>query len=499
MAPTPAAQPVRKPRARKRAKGAPTHVRSWPLRPTPTQCREIRTRFFTGVRVYNAVLGEFLARGRAVKADPGWETARQLRHRSPAERQVRRAAFRSVEAAHGFTADAAQSFASSLRRSWVREHLPAQETQNLGARAFDAVRQWHVGRKGKPRFKSTKRGLHSLAAKDGNGALRPKTDPAGRLIGLQWGAGFVIPIAPTGASGRRGKEQQAELAEIEGLIVAGKVLSTRIVRTLINGRDTYRMQLVCDGRPTRRHSVGDGQVSFDLGPSQIALAVHRADGSWSGWVEPLADAIRLDTMRLRRAQRHLDRQHRAGSAGCFAKAGVHTTGRCVWRRSAAAQQTTIRVGELHRRLAAHRATLHGALVNRLLGHGTETACERLDYVSWQKNFPRSVRDRAPGLLVELMRRKAESAGGQQLYEYDPRTTALSQPVCAGRKRKSRSHNGSTVAGAASQKIATCFRPTSDCTSEPRPMGSIGWTCSQRVRAGCIARTSMSRRSPAAVH
>jgi putative transposase len=435
MAATPAAEPVRKPRARKRAKGAPTHVRSWPLRPDAGQCREIRTRFFTGVRVYNAVLGEFIGRSGAVQADRAWEVARGLPHGDAAERQVRRAAFGSVEAAHGFTSDAAQSYASSLRKSWVREHLPAQEAQNLGVRAFDAVRQWHLGQKGKPRFKSMKRGLHSLAAKDGHGALRPKTDAHGRLVGLQWRGGFVVPIAAPATTGRRGREQRAELTEIEALIAAGQVLSTRIVRTVINGRDTYRMQLVCDGRPTRRHPVGQGRVSFDLGPSQIAVAVARADGSWTGWVEPLADQIRLDTTGLRRAQRHLDRQHRAGSADCFGKDGVHTTGRCVWQRSAAAQQSTIRVGELHRRLAAHRATLHGALVNRLLGHGTEIACERLDYVSWQKNFPRSVRDRAPGLLVELMRRKAESAGGQQLYEYDPRTTALSQTCLCGTKKK----------------------------------------------------------------
>jgi hypothetical protein len=64
------------------------------------------------------------------------------------------------------------------------------------------------------------------------------------------------------------------------------------------------------------------------------------------------------------------------------------------------------------------------------------ACENLDYVSWQKNFPRSVRDRAPGLLVEMMRRKAESAGGGRLYEYNPRTTALSQTcLCGNRKKK----------------------------------------------------------------
>ena len=61
--PTPAAQlvpSVRKPRSRKRPKGAPTHVRSWPLRPSPAQRKVIGVRFFTGVRVYNAVLGEFI-------------------------------------------------------------------------------------------------------------------------------------------------------------------------------------------------------------------------------------------------------------------------------------------------------------------------------------------------------------------------------------------------------------------------------------------------------
>lgn len=435
MAPTPADGPVRKPRARKRPKGAPTHVRSWPLRPNPAQQKVICTRFFTGVRVFNAVLCEFIARSCAVKADPAWQAARELAHRTAAERKVRGAAFRTVEVAHGFTADVAQSFASSLRKSWVREHLPAQETQNLGARAFDAVRQWHVGKKGKPRFKSAKRGLHSLAAKDGHGALRPKTNADGHLVGLQWGAGFVIPIAAPAATGRRGREQAAELAEIEALMAAGKVLSTRIVRTVIAGRDTYRMQLVCDGGPTKRHEVGGGRVSFDLGPSQIAIAVQHGDGSWEGWVEPLAEAIRLDTARLRRAQRHLDRQHRAGSPECFRADGTHTWVRCGWQRSAAAQQTVMRVGELHRRLAEHRKTLHGAMGNRLLSYGTEIACERLDYVAWQKNFPRSVRDRAPGLLVEMLRRKAESAGGTPLYEYNPRTTALSQTCLCGTKKK----------------------------------------------------------------
>ncbi len=439
--PTPAAaerqpaQSVGKPRVRKRPKGAPTHVRSWPLRPDLAQCRVIRTRFFTGARVYNAVLGEFIARSRAVKSDPGWQAARQLPRRTKEERAARRSAFDAVAAAHGFTAGAAQSFASSLRKSWVREHLPAQETQSLGARAFGAVKYWHLGRKGKPRFKSHKRGLHSLAAKDGHGALRPKTDEAAQLVGLQWGAGFVLPVAAPARTGRRGAEQQVELAEIEALIAAGKVLSTQIVRSVINGRDTYRMQLVVDGHPTRRHPIGAGRVSFDLGPSQIAVAVERSDGTSTGWVEPLADRIRLSTVRLRRAQRRLDRQHRAGSPDCFNPDGTHKPGRCGWQRSRAAKRATAGVADQHRRLAEHRKTLHGALANRLLGHGADIACEKLDYVVWQKNFPRSVRDRAPGLLVEIIRRRAESAGGDRLYEYSPNTTALSQTCLCGNREK----------------------------------------------------------------
>lgn len=427
----------RKLRSRKRPKGSPTHVRSWPLRPDTRQLSVINTRFHTGVRVYNAVLGEMLSRSRAVKGDPKYSVATNMPKRTPAERKVRAAAFRHLDEIHGFTASSAMTFASSLRKTWVREHCPAQETQSLGARAFDAVRKWHLGLRGKPRFKQVSRGLHSLSAKDTNGALRPKTDPlTGALMGLQWGNGFLVPIATPAQGGRRGKEQQAELAHIEALIATGKVLSARIVRTVVDGRDTYRMQLVCDGHPTARHPVGDKKVSFDLGPSQIAVTVADRDGSWSGWIEPLADAVRDDSARLRRAQRKLDRAHRSGSPECFNADGTHKTNMCGWKtRSARAIRTTVTVAETHRQLAAHRLSLHGALTNRLFSYGAEIACEKINYVSWQKNFSRSVRDRAPGLLVEILRRKAESAGVAGLYEFNTFTTALSQTCLCGEKKK----------------------------------------------------------------
>jgi hypothetical protein len=133
--------------------------------------------------VYNAVLREFIDRSRAVRFDPAWEAARQLPHRTVSERKARSETFKAVEQAHAFSVGAAQGFASALRKSWVREHLPAQETQNLGARAFDAVKRWHVGREGRPRFKPVAQGLHSLASKDGTERCVRRSTPGADWLG----------------------------------------------------------------------------------------------------------------------------------------------------------------------------------------------------------------------------------------------------------------------------------------------------------------------------
>ena len=356
------------------------------------------------------MLGQFIGRSRAVESDAAWRLARQLPRRTKQDRAARRAALDAVAAAHGFSAGAAQSLASSLRRCWVGGHLPARETRNLGVRAFDALKQWHLGRRGKPRVKSTKRGLHSLAAEDGHGALRPKTDQTGRLVGLQWGAGFVVAVGAPGWTGRRGQEQQAELAAIEALIAAGKVLSVPIVRTVISGRDTYRIQLVCDGHPTRRQGVGDGRVSFDLGPGQIAVTVQRGDETWAGWIEPLADRIGLNTVRY--AARSV-----AWTASIVPARRAASTPTA--RINAAAAPGSIRTPP-NRPQPGWLSSTAGwpSTVRRCMGRwptGCSPTAPTWRARSWTmshgRRTSRSVRDRAPGLLVEMMRRKADSAAG----------------------------------------------------------------------------------------
>lgn len=427
--------PVRALRSRKRKRGAPTHVVGWALRPDRGQRALIEVRFRAGLRMQNACLQEAIHRSKCLKSDPAWLLARALPVRTPEEKQARSLAFAAVEVAHSFSARALMSYASGLRVSWLREQVLSQEAQVLGKAAFDTVARWHYGSAGRPRFKSARRGLRSLAAKDGFGSLKPKVVD-GVLASFQFGQATQIQFAAPASTGRKGREQQENWAVLTGHVLAGRVLSSRIVKTVISGRPTFRAQFTIDGPAPQRHEVGTGRVSLDLGPSQVAVAVLNPAGDTDVFEFELAPGIDTQGRRLRVLQRRQDRQHRAGSPACFTADGSHQR-LCVWRvRSARAAATAAQIADAHRVIAGQRKTLHGQLTNTIIGHGARVSAEKLNYVSWQKNFPRSVRDRAPGLFMEILRRKAESAGEQKMYEYSTWTTALSQTcVCGARKRK----------------------------------------------------------------
>lgn len=426
--------PVRKPRSRVRPRDAPTHVRSVALRLTPSQRKMVDTRLHVAVRFYNSCLSEAITRLRKVRADPAFAAARLL-----PKGGGRTNAFRAVDVAHGFTESGLTTFASGQRVHHLREHVLAQEAQLLGSRAFAATERWKFGTGGRPRFKSSRDGLRSLSGKDNCGSLRPKV-VAGQVLGFQWGNGNVFAFAAPRTTGRAGREQTAEWAEVRELILDGKVLRSAIVTDIVRGRTVYRVNLTMDGPRPQRHPIGTGIVSLDMGPSNVAVVVSSiaADGfirPVSAEILPLAPALPDYARQMRVLLRTQDRQHRAGSPDCFDIRGRHVKGSCHWRnRSAASIHTRHQITEMHRVQAAYRKTSHGSTVNRLLAAGSLIHTEKLNYVAWQKNWPRSVRDRAPGLFIELCRGKAESAGGGT-YEYSTYTTALSQTCLCGTVKK----------------------------------------------------------------
>lgn len=99
-------------------------------------------RFHAGLRLYNACLAEALRRSTQVKGDPTYEMAKALSRGklgSP-ERKARSLGFHAIDDAHGFNESALMSYASGLRRSFIREQVFAQEAQVIGRRAVRSAR-----------------------------------------------------------------------------------------------------------------------------------------------------------------------------------------------------------------------------------------------------------------------------------------------------------------------------------------------------------------------
>ena len=392
-----------------------------PLRVTSVQEDILQTRFEAARQLYNALLGEALRRRDLLKQSKAYQSACKIPRR---QKKPRQEAFADVRKAVGFTEAALSQFATKIHAAWIGDHVDAVMGQTLTRRAFDAVNKLTVGRAKKVRFKG-KRGLHQI------GSLEGKSNATGlrwREGTLYWGS-LALPMI----SG----------ADSDPVIAYGlsqRIKYVRLVRRRMDGRMRWFAQLVCAGVPMRKidpktgrfqHPWGTEMQSLDVGPSTIARM-----GETSADLQQFAAEIVRNHKKIRRDQRHLDRQRRANNPDCYDAQGRAITGKHPTQASRRQRQTEKRLAENSRKEAAHRKTVHGQLANQFIAHGVVYKTEKLSYRAFQKRWGRSISIRAPRLFLSLLTRKAERAGGQ-VIEFNTHTTALSQTCLCGQKHKKR--------------------------------------------------------------
>lgn len=185
----------------------------------------------------------------------------------------------------------------------------------------------------------------------------------------------------------------------------------RIVRRRIRGTPRLYAQLVCRGTPYRKPArrIGRGHVGIDFGPSTVA-----AVGLDSAVLVHLCDPVVRQRRPIRVLQRQLDRERRANNPENYLPDGRVKPSPTQWRMSNRERQSLDRLADLHRCEAAHRETLHGQLANHILAMGRFIHRENTSVRALQHRFGKSISLRAPGGLLSILRRKAESAGGQMI-------------------------------------------------------------------------------------
>ncbi len=390
---------------------SPSFIAELPLRVTQKQESTILIRFEFARQLYNACLGEGLRRLALIRQSKTYQSARLI-SKGDDHKDERKSAFDEVRKTYKFYDYDLQAYAATIKMGWIG----SQVVQTVATRAFRAVSQYAYGQRGKPRFK----GSGQFDSIEGKQKAVVQWD--GKA--LRWG-GLILPaIFPK--EGRKGND-----VINHGLNVPLKYV--RLVRRKLNGKTRFYIQLVCEGTPFQKpkNKVGCGLVGLDIGPSTIAIAAPTHE---SAELRQFCDELRKDQGKVRVDQRKLDRQRRANNPQNYNESGTVKYGAKKWVKSSNYHDTQRRLCETNRKLAAHRESLHGQLVNHVFSLGNEVNLEKLSYRAFQKMFGKSVGMRAPGMFVSMLKRKAVSAG-VSVSEFPTRTTKLSQVCLCGQVKK----------------------------------------------------------------
>src|SRR5579862_3603405 len=393
--------------AEERPKRTPSFVCEVPLRVHPHEERTLLARLEAGRQAYNACLGEARKRVRLVRESKAFRAARTLARGDPERTRL----FRAARQQHAFSDYALQAYAQQFGHSWPGEHLDSHVLQKLATRAYGAANRLLLGKAKRVRFK----GRHQLDSVEG------KTNTAGMrwcVDHLEW-LGLVLPVCL----------DPKDLVVVHGLSCPVKYV--RLVRRKVGLRNRFSAQLVCEGRPYRKaqHTLGQGIVGLDLGPSTIAVVAEQ-----EALLQPFCPEVTPNWRRLRRLERQLDRQRRANNPEHYDARGRVKQGKQRWKISKRQRRVQAQRREVYRRRSATRKRSHGQLAHRVLALGSSFHLEQISYRAWQKQFGRSVGRSAPGMFVSLLSRLAASAGGQ-VVELNTRKAKLSQRCHCGAVQK----------------------------------------------------------------
>src|SRR6266542_6326921 len=378
----------------------PSFVCELPLVLVGADERRLRIRLDCARQLYNAVLGESLKRLTLLRQSKAFQAAERLRGKE------RRVAFRALDAQFRLREYDLHAYATRFSRSWLGQHLDANTIQTIASRAWNAVRQYQVGPRGRPRFKG-KGQFHSVESKTNR-------------QGIRWRDGAVV------WGDLRLRSCISTSAPVVAYALACPIKYVRIVRRMLNGRVRFFAQLVCAGKPYQKpqHVVGDGVIGIDPGPRTFGIA----GADWGAQVD-LATPLQMSRQKQRHLQRRIDRQRRANNPQNYLPDGRVRPGPKRWTISQNQHDNGQKLAEAKRKEAAQRKSLHGQLANTLLRLGNDIRIERNSYKSFQRTFGKAVGQAAPATFVARLSRKAENAGAS--VTVIPTSLRLSQTCLCG--------------------------------------------------------------------
>lgn len=214
--------------------------------------------------------------------------------------------------------------------------------------------------------------------------------------------------------------------------IQDRVKYVRIVRKFIRGKYKYYVQLVLEGIPPMKvnketgeikNSIGNGNVGIDIGTQTIAIS-----SQYDVKLLELAPEINNIEKEKRKLLRKLDRQRRVNNPDNYKSDGTIKRGvKLKWIKSNRYIKTQNKLREIQRKQADIRKQSHENLANYIISLGDRILVETMNYKGLQKRaknttinkkgkfnkkkrFGKSLANKAPSMLLEIINRNLKYKG-----------------------------------------------------------------------------------------
>lgn len=209
--------------------------------------------------------------------------------------------------------------------------------------------------------------------------------------------------------------------------IQDRIKYCRIVRKLIRGKYKYYVQLILEGIPPQKVNKETGEIKRSLGVGSVGIDIGTRTIAFSSKYDvkllelcPEVENIEHDKWLL---QRKLDRSRRSNNPDNYNKNETIKRGiKLKWSKSNRYIKTQNKLRELQRKQADIRKQSHEKLSNYILSLGDRFYVETMNFSGLQKRskktiknfkgrfnkkkrFGKSLSNKAPAMLIEILNRK----------------------------------------------------------------------------------------------
>lgn len=227
----------------------------------------------------------------------------------------------------------------------------------------------------------------------------------------------------------------------ENQVLKSEITYCRIIRKFVRKKYKYYVQIVFKGTPPIKvdnetgevkHYIGDGDVGIDIGTSTIAYS-----SATDVKILELADKVQDIEDEKRRLLRKMDRSRRTTNPDNYNDDGTikkQGNKKVIWVKSNHYIKLQNELKELYRKQADVRKYQHECLANQIISLGDDIYVEKMNFSGFakrstktekndkgkfkrKKRFGKSIANRAPSMLLEIINRKL-SYYGKRLIKID---------------------------------------------------------------------------------